>query len=336
MDSNVAPPAESAYQDRHAGLIVFGILGILLGLACLLLAPLAYFGQMMAAARTGTELNRGNALLGVMIYGLLGTVMIWLSIGSILARRWARALILCGGWIGLIIGLVAMPVVWVALGSVGPAAAAQGHALPPAALVLVRWITLGVTFVIYIVIPGLTVLFYRGRNVRLTCEARDPVARWTDRCPLPVLALCLLKAFSAGFLLLFLFTTYGHIFPLFGSIVQGVPARILWVALVAFLLYAARGFYRLDRRVYWTYLAGALLLWSSSFVTFLRVDMVDYYRLAGMPERQLAHIAQNPLMAHNTLALVNVATMVVGLAYLLYVKRFVPAAATDHPAAVAG
>ena len=34
--------------------------------------------------------------------------------------------------------------------------------------------------------------------MRATCLRRDPKARWTDRCPMPVLALSILTAWSAA------------------------------------------------------------------------------------------------------------------------------------------
>src|SRR5258708_33744181 len=102
-------------------------------------------------------------------------------------------------------------------------------------------------FVIYVVIPGAMVLFSRSTHVKLPCEARDPVPRWTDRCPLPVLAVVLIQAFGAVGMLLML-PVYGRAFPLFGLIITGLPAVAMSLAFAAFSLYAARGFYLLQSR----------------------------------------------------------------------------------------
>src|SRR4029079_15914317 len=114
---------------------------------------------------------------------------------------------------------------------------AQGQTVSHAQLALVKAVALSVTFVIYIVIPGIAVLFYRSPHVKHTCDVRDPVARWTDRCPLPVLALCLLQAFSVPVVLLTI-PVYGAVFPLAGFVVQGWTARLLWLVVAVFLAYA--------------------------------------------------------------------------------------------------
>ena len=46
--------------------------------------------------------------------------------------------------------------------------------------------------VFYVIIPGILILVYSRADVRLTCETRNPLASWTDRCPLPVLGIALL------------------------------------------------------------------------------------------------------------------------------------------------
>ena len=37
------------------------------------------------------------------------------------------------------------------------------------------------------VVPIAFIVFYSRSDVELTCRYRDPVERWTDRAPLPVL-----------------------------------------------------------------------------------------------------------------------------------------------------
>ncbi len=114
MDFTAPPPVAPSFKDRRTDLIVFGIFTIVVGGFCALLVPVVIFGQMMAARRLGTEFDTSAALISSAVYGLMAVVMIWLGVGSVLARRWARALLLCIGWIGLIIGLIAMPAVFVA------------------------------------------------------------------------------------------------------------------------------------------------------------------------------------------------------------------------------
>src|ERR1035438_153181 len=87
-------PPPTAYKNRSSGLIIFGVLTILLGCVCALLVPLMLFGQTMSAKATGTPPNFSVLLPAVSVYGFLAVVLVWLGIGSINARRWARALLL--------------------------------------------------------------------------------------------------------------------------------------------------------------------------------------------------------------------------------------------------
>ena len=64
--------------------------------------------------------------------------------------------------------------------------------------------------VFFVILPAVWIFFYKSRQVKATCEARDPVARWTDACPLPVLALCLW----------FLFFRLGLVLQVYGGFVE--------------------------------------------------------------------------------------------------------------------
>ena len=82
------------FKDRQTGLIVFGILEILLGCLCALLVPLMIWGQAMSAQATGGAPNFRMAIPGALVYAMLAVALVWLGIGSMRFRRWARALLL--------------------------------------------------------------------------------------------------------------------------------------------------------------------------------------------------------------------------------------------------
>ena len=325
------PPIQPSYKDRRTGLIVFGIFAILVGAFCALLVPLAFFGQMMAARQLGTTFDASAAVVSAVVYGLLAAGLIWLGVGSVLARRWARALLLCLGWIGLVIGLISLPAVFGVMNSIGDILRAQDPSVSPGKVSTVRSVLLAIAFIIYIAIPGAAVLFYRSAHVRHTCEVRDPVRRWTDRCPLPVLALTLINAFAIPILLLTL-PFYGRVFPLAGFVVQGRPARLLWVVVIVFMAYVARGLYRLDLRAWWIYTAGTLVLWTSSLVTLLWIGPMEFYRQMGLPQSQLDLMANSPLIRPASILWISLPSVAIFLGYLRYVRRYF-APAKDRPAA---
>jgi len=68
--------------------------------------------------------------------------------------------------------------------------------MPEAARTVAMIVALGFMGLLFIVLPGGLILVYQSRHTKATCEARDPVPRWTDACPLPVLALSLMLGFG--------------------------------------------------------------------------------------------------------------------------------------------
>src|ERR1039458_9901007 len=177
------PPIEAAplpaYKDRSTGLVIFGILTLLLGCLAGLFVPLMLFGQMMAArAPNAPPVNHAAMLPGMAVYGLLAVALIWLGIGSIKARRWARALLLIFSWSWLIMGVcmtAVMPFVMSkAMANLPPNAKTGQPAMPPVAI---TGMVIGMTlffFVIFVVVPAVWTFFYNSRHVKATSDADRP------------------------------------------------------------------------------------------------------------------------------------------------------------------
>lgn len=316
----ISPPAP-AYKDRRAGLIFFGVMGILFGCFFLLSAPAAVLGQIAAAKKARSELSPALVLTSLFTPTMLAAGLIWLGIGSIKARRWARAILLCLGWMGLCIGAASFPIVIMSLGSLEDMLRQQGQDVAPVVLTITKVTMVATMIVFYVVIPAAVVLFYRSPHVKHTCERLDPVERWTDRCPLPVIAICLLQAYGA-FSVLAMMAQFGAAFPLAGFVVTGWPSWILWLGFIGFSLYAAWGFYRLRYRAWLIYTVGGMLLGISSVVTFLRVDLLDYYRISGFSEWQINQIAASPLARGHTMAWLSLAGIILLGGYLAFLRRY--------------
>jgi len=284
--------ADADHRDRHVGLILFGILEILIGGVCSLMIPLMLFATAIASRRPDAPPAPPMPVLVMLIYGFIAAGFIWLGIGSILARRWARAILaclsgvaLCGGILGGAWAVFFLPRFWaVSMSQPGQ------PALPPAALATIKIITVVSLGVIYVLIPGALFLFYRSRHVRRTCELRDPVERWTDRCPLPVLAFSLVAALCGIGLLAMLGAI--HVFPVFGLIVSGGPAILLGALFAAFSLYLAWGFYHLNARAWWLALFAQLAYAASSAISVWRIDFAALYLKLGFDPRLAASSAQ--------------------------------------------
>jgi hypothetical protein len=325
MTESLAPlPIE--YQDRKAGLIVFGILTILMGCLMALFVPLIIWAQFLSARTTHIPANSRTIIAPAIFWGVFAAGFIWLGIGSILMRRWARALLLIVSWTWLAIGIVSMvflafllPRVMAVLDSnVRPGQTPMPQGIKTTILVVQGIFSL----FLYVILPGMWVLFYRSKNVRTTCEVRDPVPRWTDRCPLPVLGVSIWAALGAVTMLFFPIL-YGGVLPFFGIFLSGISGIVGCLVIAGLWGYSARALYRLQWTGWWLFLVAMCLLSFSAFVTYWQYDLSEMYRLMGYPEQQIAQLQQfNAVFKGRMLAWTTVLFTVPLVGYFLYLRRF--------------
>ena len=321
------------FIDRKTRLTVFGILQIVLGGFCGMMVPFMIFG-IIASTATGGQMPEGSNLKTMipvcLLYIVVAAWFISMGIGSLKARRWARALILASSWYWLVIGvggfllmLMLMPKLFGEM--------ATTDKMPKVMSMIIPCIILGFTAVFYIIIPGLLVLFYRGRDVKATCEHHDPQTRWTDQCPLPVLGTslaCVLWALCVPMM-----GSSNWTIPFFGTVLVGIAGAVTAVALCLILVWAAWGLYRLDAKAWW---ATLLLIggWSVSvIITFSTVSTEMYYEKAGMTEQQIETIKQFDMLSMRSPMLLWV---VFALVYLFWIRKYFnksdqqPVGLTDH------
>ena len=98
------------FKDRSIGLIIFGALQIVMGCGCALLIPFMLLSLLVAppaaAPMNAAPMNMQMMLPAVGFYGLAAVVLVSLGVGSIRARRWARALTLVLAWMWLVMGVM--------------------------------------------------------------------------------------------------------------------------------------------------------------------------------------------------------------------------------------
>jgi hypothetical protein len=321
MNEPPPTPAVPEFKDRRTGLIAFGILEILLGACCVLMVPLMVFGQLMAANMSGTPPSLWMIIPAALIYAGMAVTLIWLGIGSIKCRRWARALLLILSWSWLAVGILSVAAMVFMLPRMLSAGNPGGPGMPPGAAVAVMVVSLVVLGVLFVAVPAVMVLFYRSRHVKATCEARDPVARWTDACPLPVLAVTCWLWFG-GAAMLAMPLGYNGVAPCFGTLLSGVLGGLFFVALAALWLWLGWMFYKVRPAGWWILVGAMLLLILSNVLTFTRVDMMEMYQQMGYPEAQIEMIRKQGWLTSGTMLWWSVAAMVPILGYLLWVRRF--------------
>ena len=322
-DSNAEAQAP-VFKDRKAGLVLFGVLHIGLGGLCALMVPLMLFGLAMsktASSHAAQPLDTRTMVPGLALYALLAIYFVWVGVGSILARRWARALILVGSWLWLICGVSGLAVMGLILPDMYEQMGASGQ-MPKSLASVMLVSTLAFMALLYVLWPGALVLFYGSKHVRGTCELRNPDPSWTDACPLPVLALSLLFGFWACSALFM--SCYDWVTPFFGTLLSGPAGAFVVLCSTSLLAYLSWGTLRLSVRA-WTCAVGLVFAWALSVgLTFSRHSLMDLYVKMQFPEEQLR--LMKPLCEKHVplMAAFCAVWFTVLLGYLLYVRRFFP------------
>ncbi len=324
MDPSRPSPAAPAFKNRRTGLAVFGVFTVMLGAVSGMLVPLMFFGQRMAERSTGVPADPRAMLPAMLMYGTSAVALVWLGIGSIMARRWARVLILIFSWTWLLMGIVSLAAMaFVAtrltevIRSAVPAGQPQMTGPMIQTIIAVQFVAI---LVLFVLLPIAWILFYRSPHVRATCEANDPAPAWTDACPPAVLALSVWTALSAPMVLVGPLT-YRSVFPFFGVLVTGLPAALISVVVAALLAYSAWALHRLRPVGWWLMTLGSCLATLSGAMTFARIDPMEMYRAMGFPEQQLEQMQKFSIMTPSLMIGASVLFAVAFVAYMLSVKK---------------
>jgi hypothetical protein len=315
------PPALPNFKDRRTGLMVFGIFEILLGVLCVLLVGFMVLGQAMLAQNAGTPLSLRVLGPAFLIYLGLAVTFIWLGIGSMKCRRWARALMLVLAWWWLSVGIITVPFMAVILPRAMTNVTQQGAALPPGVMIGIIIFEILLMSVLLVVLPAVFVFFYRSPHVKATCEMRDPDRRWTDACPLPVLGVALVLWFGAA-MILSVPIAYRGTMPFFGVLLEGWAGTLLSLGLVALWIWLGRAWYKVQASGWYILLAVLILFSISNFITFQRVDITGMYQKMGYPQAQIDLIRQQGIVTNQLMAWSSVLWLLPMLGYLFWVKRF--------------
>jgi hypothetical protein len=305
MNENNAP-----FRDRSGRIRGMGIFQIVLGSLCGLLTLILVLTtvlQTTVPSSMGREQPSPIASLAfsMIIYLALAASLIWVGVGALKLRRWVPKVVLAVNWPFLVIGAIAtagaiwfMPLVMrISIDSAAAGAAAGGapalsSSMSEGIVTAATVVAVVVLFVIYVLIPGLHVILFHGRDVQETCDVRDPTPRWTDDLPTSVVALVVwLGASSLSWVGMGLIG-FG---ALFGLVLTGVPALLLGVLYAAVSVVLARWVARRSSAAWWATVAFFAVMFAGSLSTFFLLDLGELYRRSGLlSEHQI--VAMEPAM----------------------------------------
>ena len=234
-------------------------------------------GQILVRGTDEQCKETASMIPGIAVYGIAGLVFVTLGVGSIRARRWARALWLVVSSFWLIGGVLAAAVVALLMASVAGVES----------ILLIAILSFFAVFMIGL--PASLLAFYRSPHVKATCEAAAPEPCWTDGCPLPVLGAALWFA-SMTLTLPWMGWLYGGLYPFFGHFVRGAAGHGLWMVSGLLSGIATYGIYR---RIHTLWLLGLVLVLGqgiSATVTYAVVDPKELFAAMGIEGAALEQI----------------------------------------------
>jgi hypothetical protein len=317
------------YKNRRAGLVVFGILQIALGLLAALMSLFMVVGALAGNA-AGPEAPPPRVMAPTaLLYFAVAVMFVVLGIGSIRARRWARAIILALSWMWLIVGGMSS-IGFVAMSPHMFDALPQEQASMKPVIIGCMSVFFGLFF---IVLPLVFVLFYRGPNVRATVEAVDAVPRWTDGMPLPLLVFAFWML-SGALSMMFAGAIYTA-FPLGPWMLHGVSSLVLMLAIAGVTVFIGLGSLKRMRAAWWTALVLLVVgvVYGAAFMR--KIDVASWYKAMSMPmdPRQLEMVQSMVSSPFFFLWMAVMWALYLGL--LLYVRRYFfggPADSSPHRA----
>jgi hypothetical protein len=323
-----APPPPPSDRDRSTGLVFFGVVQIILGLLSALMVPLAALGTFMSHLAPGGGMRPSQFISGVSTYAFIAAVFICLGIGSIQMKRWARALTLVTSCYWLLSGALltvlmtaVLPVMMRGFLQI------QRNTTPDSAPemttgMMAVMLTIIIVFLAFflIIVPIAFIVFYSRDDVAETVRHRDPVERWTDRTPLPVLGASV--AFTAGALYLFLSGITVPLFPFFGRYLYGISGAACFLVFASLDAYFAVAFFRLKSAAWWIAVFALPVRLISMAITFTRADMVQAYSKMGMSEQQLQMLNASPLSRNHVLLWWSLLSSVIIFGYIVWLKRY--------------
>ena len=115
---------------------------------------------------------------------------------------------------------------------------------------------------------------------------------------------------------------YNWTLPFFGTLLTGSSGAIVAIVLLLILLWTARGIYKLDSKAWWVAVLIFLCWFVSTAVTFLRVNMQDYYGKMGYSEQQVEDINQCGNFFTSNMAIMMGISFAVLLIYLFCIKKY--------------
>ncbi len=321
------------FKDKRGMLTFVGVMEIFIAVICLGFFGMSILGALFISQSThlaGYPGNVGGSMItSILFYLALSVIFIWLGIGSLSGKRWAWALSLILFWYWLITGIFSLIVMIFLF----PPILQQSLANAPdggniGALVTV--FMLGFIFLFFIALPAIFVLLLNNKNVRLTVERYDPRQRWTDKAPLPVIAVCLLMVYNCLAVLFMGF--FNWMMPFFGVFLGGISGAVIWIIWGVLSIYLAIQLYRLNERAWWYTVTLYGIFGLSAIITFSQKSFIEMYQHMGLYSDNMAPVFGENVVSDTHILILVIFAFLIFFGFLIYLRRFfLPAETSQKP-----
>jgi MFS family permease len=323
MSITPSPSLPLPYKNRRGWLIAFGVIEILMGLGCLLLATfmMLVFLRFWTSPATHAQ-SPGTLVAGESVYILAAAFFFLAGTGSIQCKNWARILMLIASGFWLVLGVFIGGIVAFMV----PKMMQAQHNVPPGTERAVMAVMISMVVLLGILLPVVFLIFYSRKSVKATCLARNsaqaaaPAAAPAPSAGFPLPLIILMVWEALGTLGVFSLLTF-HVTVVFGWAVHGGPMLVLVLA-HSVLSAAAAWFVYKRRLIGWHIALWKAGFWGASTVVTLtshNLDKVFSQVLVKPEQRQVLqmfpHFMQWVLAG-------SILTMAAYLVLVVYCRKF--------------
>lgn len=160
--------------------------------------------------------------------------------------------------------------------------------------------------------------FYDMKGVLGTCERIHPRPCWTDRVPLPLLAMGFISVM--GSLSIVTGATTNYAVFLFGCVVAGGSGMLVVLVISVACGYVGWGAFTRKMHAWWGAYALVLATSSSLMLTFSEIDMQILYAQMGYTSGQVARLGQFQILNPTLLTFMSCTWGVMACIYLVWVR----------------
>lgn len=324
------------YADRSTGLIFFGVVQIILGLLAGLMVPFVALGAFLTRLGPGTSTGPRQFLSGIATYTFLAILLLALGIGSVQMKRWARALTVVISWYWMITGILitvlltaVLPVTMRSALEAQHRATGQSAGLSASVMAVILTIMIVFVAMFLIAVPIAFVIFYSRQDVAETCRRRDPVSRWTDRVPLPVLGASVVFTAQALYMINAGLST--PVVPFFGRYLTGIAGFTGLMMFASLDIFLAIAFFQLKTAAWWLAIVTSPVRLLSLALTYARADLMQAYSKMGFSEQQMQVMHSSPFLRGHVILWWSLISAVLFFGYLIWLKRYFNTPITSRP-----